>query len=161
MKAKEEYLIVKRARNGKGIFTTRTVKKNAVLFELKGKVVPYMRLWEEGGAYQDNAFRYGPETYLSPAGYLGDFLNHSCEPSAKMEKVNRRLYVRAIQPIKSGQEVTIDYATTLATDDIWRMHCNCGSKQCRKIIRNYTYLPVLVLENYKKRALIPAHILRI
>lgn len=36
---KEEFLIVKKARNGNGVFTTRAFGKNEPIFEVKGKLI--------------------------------------------------------------------------------------------------------------------------
>ena len=57
------------------------------------------------------------------------FLNHSCEPN-----VGPRgdITFVALRNIKTGEELTLDMAMTDTVP--FRMKCNCGSKNCRKVI---------------------------
>lgn len=154
-------LIVKKAKNGLGIFSTRPFKKGQVIFQVEGKRVHYLETNKWAGRFQDNTFRYGPDTYISPENELADYLNHSCIPNSKVEKINHKLYILAVSNIGKDQEILIDYSTILARDDIWVMKCSCGEKACRKRIVTYTRLPRQILEKYKALAIIPNYILKI
>jgi hypothetical protein len=157
----EPGLAVRKARNGHGIFTTRAFSKGHTIYRVKGKRYHYTALLRRGGTFLDNCFRYGPETYLSPEGYIGVYQNHSCEPNARVEKRNTKLYVVALQAIPKNTEVVIDYATITAADDIWTLRCNCGSGNCRKRIGSYVALQKSIFETYTRHGLIPTFILRI
>lgn len=60
----------------------------------------------------------------------------------------------AIKDIEKGEEITWDYSTTM-DEDIWEMDCNCGSKKCRKRIRDFKYLPKEIKERYVKLGIVP------
>src|SRR5690349_12530696 len=124
-------LIVAQTRTGLGLVATRRFRTSETIIKLVGRVVDARILWKRGGTFADNCFRFGPETYLDPGDGLGRYLNHSCEPSAAIHKENNQLFLFAVRPISAGDEVTIDYSTTLGDDDIWTMRCNCGHRQCR------------------------------
>ena len=156
----EKGVVIKRTRNGLGICATKKFKKSAVLFHVKGRVYNYKTINKISGTFQDNTFRFGQETYLSPAGYIGDFLNHSCKPNSAVKKLLGKLYIWAITDIAKGEEVTIDYSTTLASDDIWTMRCNCGQGECRKLIKRFNTLPKSLQQEYIAKNIVPTYILR-
>jgi hypothetical protein len=57
------------------------------------------------------------------------FLNHSCEPNVGVS--GQIMYV-AMRNIRSGEELTLDYA--MIDDAPIRMKCGCSSPRCRGII---------------------------
>ena len=107
----------------------------------------------------NNCFRYGPDTYLDPGTGPGRYLNHSCEPNAGIRKVGRRLELFAAKRIAPGEEVVIDYSTTIGDDDIWRMRCHCGSRRCRKWVGRFGLLPSRLKTSYLRRGLVPSQVL--
>lgn len=78
------------------------------------------------------------ESFGKDASDLGSawrYLNHSCEPNARME--GRDLV--ALRAIASGEQVTFDYNANewdMATPFL----CACGAAQCRGLIRGYRHL---------------------
>lgn len=86
----------------------------------------------------------GKDRWLYPKrGSFGWNLNHNCDPACGM----RGSYIVALRRIRKGDEITIDYSTT-NDDASWRMHCSCGSPDCRKTIKSVQYLPVRLLRRY-------------
>ena len=71
------------------------------------------------------------------------------------------MYVTAIEPITKGDEITFDYSTILADDNIWEMDCNCGEKTCRTRIKKFSSLPKRLKETYIRLGIVPKYILRI
>ena len=57
------------------------------------------------------------------------FINHSCNPNVGMRG---DIVMVAMRPIMNGEELVIDYA--MIDNNDFRMLCNCGSDNCRKII---------------------------
>lgn len=152
-------LPIKRARNGKGIFGKRDFTPQEVIFEVTGT---FIRGDEEDDIEEEtrnNTYRYDKEKYLSPEGRLGAMLNHSCEPNAKVVKKHKKLFIVATKDIPKGTEVVFDYSTILASDDIWRMDCNCGAKNCRGIIKKFNSLPKKTKRDYLLHAMVPKYIL--
>jgi SET domain-containing protein len=63
----------------------------------------------------------------------------------------------AIKNIQKGEEITWDYSTTMKNDD-WTMMCQCGAKNCRKIIKEFKFLPKERKLFYQKTGIIPQYI---
>jgi len=85
-------------------------------------------------AYQvdDDVYNgYHSDTECSEDQKLDWHLNHSCDPNVWYI---RKDLIEARRDIQKGQELTYDYATTQANTKM-AMPCNCGSKDCRKIIK--------------------------
>ena len=152
-------VVVRAGAIGKGLFTARRYDRGATIMRIPGKIVAADVLWDVGGTFADNCFRFGPETYLDPRDGPGRFLNHSCEPNAGVRKLNNRLYLFAAVGIPSGREVVIDYSTILGDDDIWTMRCHCGCGGCRRTIRRFGALPEATKSRYIEGGMVPGFIL--
>ena len=61
------------------------------------------------------------------------YINHSCEPNAFMKITYGHILFIALRDIEPGEEITIDYESTLHSDD---KRCICGAANCRGTI-NY------------------------
>jgi uncharacterized protein len=153
-------VIVADVRNGLGLVATKNFRRAQTIVKIPGRVVDAGILWDRGGTFADNCFRFGPETYLDPRDGPGRFLNHSCEPNAGIRKANNQLFLVAAQSIAAGEEILIDYSTILGDDDIWTMRCNCGGTSCRKKIKRFGSLPPALKQRYVERGLVPKYILQ-
>lgn len=142
-----------------GLFTTKPYKRNQTITRITGRRVSADFVWDAGGTFADNCFRFGPETFLDPLDGPGRHLNHSCAPNAAVVKRNHQLFLVAAGPIGKGREILIDYSTILGGDDIWTMRCKCGSRQCRGRIRNFATLSAELREHYVARRMVPGFIL--
>ncbi|MDQ1636748.1 MAG: uncharacterized protein QOF62_87 [Pyrinomonadaceae bacterium] len=59
------------------------------------------------------------------------YINHSCEPNAFMQIVYDHILFIALRDIRPGEEITIDYESTLHSD---KKRCVCGARKCRGTI---------------------------
>lgn len=59
------------------------------------------------------------------------YINHSCEPNAFMKIVYNHILFIALRNIEPGEEITIDYESTLHSDT---KRCGCGAQNCRGTI---------------------------
>jgi uncharacterized protein len=59
------------------------------------------------------------------------YINHSCEPNAFMKISYGHILFIALRDIEPGEEITIDYESTLHSDS---KRCVCGAKTCRGTI---------------------------
>lgn len=143
------------ARTGLGIFATRQFATGRTIGHISGRVHHWRVLWRRGGAFLANCFRFGEETYLDPGTGIGRWLNHSCAPNAAIRKRGRRLFLFAARDIRGGEELVIDYSTTIGDDDIYRMRCHCGARRCRGWIGRFGLLPPDIQRDYLKRGLVP------
>jgi hypothetical protein len=151
---------IRAARNGLGLFAVQAFAPRRTILHVTGRIHLADVLWERGGTFADNCYRFGPETYLDPGDSVGRYVNHSCEPNAGVRKTNNRLYLFAAARIPARRELTIDYSTILGDDDIWTMRCNCGTPSCRGRVRRFGSLPRATQADYVARGMVPGYILR-
>ena len=59
------------------------------------------------------------------------YINHSCEPNSYMKIVYDHILFIALRDIKPGEEITVDYESTLHSD---KKRCTCGAPSCRETI---------------------------
>ena len=59
------------------------------------------------------------------------YINHSCEPNAYMKILYGHILFIALRDIKAGEEITIDYESTLHSN---KKRCTCGAPSCRGTI---------------------------
>lgn len=157
----EKNLAVRSVRNGRGIVALKAFVPGVTVCHIKGKVVSgeaVWRHWDTDPRRGENCFRYDADHYLDPEGEIGAYANHSCNPNAGIVKTGRRLLLQAIRPIAAGDEITHDYSTLLGADDVWRMKCNCGADNCRKVVRSFCRLPAATLRRYRRLGVIPDYI---
>lgn len=153
-------LKVKKTRNGKGISVTRDFKNGDILYEVTGIFISGDEDEDIDDSLRDNAFRFDEDRYISPNGSIGDFQNHSCEPNAKVQKKGKKLFVVAVESIRKGEEVLIDYSTIIGADDSWIMVCNCGSAVCRTSVRSFDRLPRSIQKRYILEKMVPSYIVK-
>lgn len=129
---------------GKGIYLNKAVKKDETIFVFSGEEKTITsRLW----FHNPNALQVGYAKWLAPKkGATGQFLNHSCSPSAGL-KGNTKIV--AMRDLKKDEEVTIDYALS-ETYPLWHMKCMCGEKNCRKVVKPYQDMPAWRMKKYAK-----------
>lgn len=81
-------------------------------------------------AYQVDSDHYaGYESGVSED--EGDLMNHSCDPNTWFVDDGTMV---ARRPIKAGEEITYDYATS-EVSELFSLECLCGSENCRELIK--------------------------
>ena len=139
---------------GKGVFAKRTISRGEEFLELEGKVITFEEAREKGEA-EANPVQIGNDQYLDviPPGM---YLNHSCNPNAG---VVRDKVLIALRDIGEGEEVRIDYSTTMH-ENSWKMACRCGEKGCRKIVTDFQLLPEETQHKYLRLGVVQDFICR-
>jgi SET domain-containing protein len=59
------------------------------------------------------------------------YINHSCRPNSYLQTIGRRLIVMALRDIAPGEEITVDYVSSMHSD---RKRCSCKAPNCRGTI---------------------------
>ena len=59
------------------------------------------------------------------------YINHSCDPNSYMKILYGHIIFLALRDINPGEEITIDYESTLHSDS---KKCTCGAPSCRRTI---------------------------
>jgi len=127
---------------GVGVFATRNVKKGESISIFEGPPVVINSFKGIPKEVQDLLYPIGINQYLI-AKEPTVRINHSCDPNAGLKD---EVTLIAMRNIKKDEEVTFDYSTVTA--DEWELHCSCGAKSCRKVIRKYSDLDDEIKEKY-------------
>lgn len=152
-------LVVGDSKLGKSVFANNNFKKGEEIIEFTGKSFTRKQLPAPYNMDNDYYVQVGKNKYLGPSGSFDDFINHSCNPNSGLIFKNNKIILTAIKNIKKGNEIMWDYSTTIDEDD-WKMSCLCGSKLCRKKIRDFKYLPKKIKKKYIGLGIVPDFILK-
>ncbi|MFH1354172.1 MAG: SET domain-containing protein-lysine N-methyltransferase [bacterium] len=142
---KKSYLSPKvkkdKSKAGWGLFAIEPIDKDELLIDFtngRGKLIDLEeaeRLYEQGN---DRMIRVSDDMYFSDTTPDEledvDLVNHSCEPNCGMQGNYK---IVAMRDIKSGEEITIDYAMLENAD--YELACLCGSEVCRGTVTGYDW----------------------
>jgi hypothetical protein len=127
---------------GRGLFAKRSIKKGEIVFIMKGDIMKLNPRNRDKIFSNPNVVGIDKDTWINPRPpYV--YINHSCDPTVGVR--GRVTYV-ALRDISKGEEITFDYS--ISEDSSWYMRCNCGSKNCRKVIRSIRFLPPEFFKKY-------------
>lgn len=146
-------------RYGQGVFATSPIEKGRAIHVLAGRRITlneFIRLVNTGKEPLDDPLQVGVRTFLV-LDRLSRSFNHSCEPNAGIRGRNELF---ALRPIKSGEEITFDYSTTIAPT-IWTMACSCGSPNCRGTIGDIRSIPPPRLRWYREHGALQTYMRRV
>jgi len=126
------------AKQGAGIFARTAVRKGERLAIFGGKIMLIDDMYLLPEDLQRFPMQIEDRFVLGPAGTEPedtDFFNHSCDPNSGFRG---QVFLVAMRDICAGEEVTFDYAMTVAesvgSDMVFSLECGCGSAHCRKRI---------------------------
>lgn len=121
--------------HGKGVFTSRPIKKGEVVIVWGG-----IAFTQKGGALETaknpSIVGIGEDLYLSNPKdepfSIDDHMNHSCDPNIWMQD---EVTLIARRDIAADEELTADYAMWFAHEDYtMEQPCNCNAEACRKFV---------------------------
>lgn len=131
-------LIVKKSKiNNLGLFCTSDIPAHTLIIEYIGEKISdeetEIRDTENDKTGITYTFYLNKHWYIDGAvgGNESKYANHSCGPNCKVIRKNGRIFFYSKQLIKSGSELTIDYAYDKDSD---REICRCQDKNCRGFI---------------------------
>lgn len=132
--------------HGRGVIASDDIKKGERIFTIKGKKVKFLiDNQKKADSITYNLIGTGENTWTNPSSF-GLFYNHSCNPNSA---IRGKTTVVALRGIKRGEEVTSDYSLNEA-DIFWRFRCNCGEKNCRRVVRSIQFLSPKIFNKYKR-----------
>ncbi len=120
--------------NGQGCFATRFFPKGRKIAEYAGERIPQreavrrargrkvLRICAINQRWSLDGSRGGNGTH---------YINHSCAPNSFMMITYGHILFMALRDIHPGDEITLDYETTLHPDD---KRCYCQAPTCRGTI---------------------------
>jgi SET domain-containing protein len=120
--------------NGKGCFATMVFPRRKKIAEYTGELIPDAEATRRARARR--LLRICAIDHLwsldgSRGGNGTHYINHSCDPNAYMTTMYGHILFFALRDIQPGEEITIDYESTLHSD---KKRCYCGAKNCRGTI---------------------------
>jgi len=121
---------------GKGCFATRRFERWRKIAEYSGQLISNaeankrahrrrLRICALNNRWSLDGSRGGNGTH---------YINHSCEPNAFMKVTYNHILFIALRDINPGEEITIDYGSTLHSDS---KRCRCGALSCRGTINRF------------------------
>lgn len=123
---------VKRSGTGLGLFATERIKRGTWIIEYVGKVLR----GREVTACPSN--RYLFETCRtrmidgSTRKNTARYINHACKPNSQAEIFGGRVFIKAIHPIETGDEITYDYGKEYFDEFLKKPGCLCASCKLKK-----------------------------
>ena len=148
-----ELITVKEAKFGKGTFATRDIAQGSAIISVWGENITFSDSLELG-EQESYCLQVGIDKYIIPEEPFR-YSNHSCDPNSG---INERLQLFALRPIRTGEEVTWDYSTSML-ERHWTMRCSCGSPFCRRLITDFDLLPKHIQETYLRLGIVFPYIL--
>ena len=102
---------------GWGVYATQTISKNTRIIDYAGeKISNQVSLKREARYIRGGhiwCFKLTNRTVIDAGvgGNLARFINHACRPNCWFEIAGRTIWIRASRRIRTGEELTYDYAT--------------------------------------------------
>jgi SET domain-containing protein len=129
--------------HGKGVYTTRIIRKGTRIIEYTGARLPWKiarKLPPHDTSDIYHTFYYSLENGdVIDAGNGGNesrWINHSCEPNCATDEERSRIFIYALRTIYPGEELLYDYLIQPAERRTKRVErafaCFCGSPLCRR-----------------------------
>ena len=105
--------------HGFGVFAAEPINKNTRIIDYAGELIPNRRSARREARYLQQGciwvFRVNRAWSRDAAvgGNIARFINHSCTPNCwiEIDSRTRTIWIRASRPVRTGEELTYDYAT--------------------------------------------------
>lgn len=141
--------IMRSAIEGYGLFAIRPIKRDEIVGIKGGHIINWEKLKKVKHLIDDSYFQIDDNFVIGPlkkkeVSKIMMFLNHSCNPNVG---VRGEITFVAMRDIKTGEELTIDYAMT--DNDNYKTKCNCGQKNCRKVITGKDWQNNMLRNKYR------------
>jgi len=120
--------------SGMGLFAIKPIKKGEIVSIKGGHIVDLKtslkieKFLGDSFVEIDDNFAIGP-LEKNEVGKIMMFINHSCNPNVG---IRGEITCVAMRNIKKGEDLFFDYAMLACSS--YELKCNCGQKNCRKII---------------------------
>ena len=119
--------------HGLGVIACEEIKEGESAFIYGGVIIPRKEIGEYWKKMGHVGIQVEDDFWICPTSReeleKQGVINHSCDPNTGFRS---QLSLVAIKDIKSGEEITFDYAFTESFMEDFQ--CRCGSADCRKTI---------------------------
>jgi SET domain-containing protein len=128
--------------HGKGVFALRPIKKGETVIEYTGEIITWpeaLRRHPHDPSDPNHTFYFHIDDKrvidAKVGGNAARWINHACQPNCEADEVDGRVFIKALRPLKPGEELFYDYG--LIIDERYtpklkkQFECRCGSAKCR------------------------------
>lgn len=147
----EKVKVLESSIHGKGLFAIKNIKKGEMIAIKGGHIIDkktYLakkKLIGEAECQIADGFFLAPLTKDEYKDVM-IFLNHACNPNTGL--MGNIIFI-AIKDIPKKSEITIDYAF-YKDERGFKIHCQCGARECRKIVTGKDWQRKDVQRKHKK-----------
>jgi len=121
---KDDWVLVKKAKTGLGIFANKDIPKGECVLEYVGKIIS-----EEDAVKSRSKYLFEINSKLTIDGTdranRARYINHGCIPNCVVEKYRQRIFILTDKKIKVGEELTFDYGKEYFDEFIKPHGCKC------------------------------------
>ncbi|MDI9333183.1 MAG: SET domain-containing protein-lysine N-methyltransferase [Cytophagales bacterium] len=128
--------------HGRGVFAVKPIKKGERIIEYKGELITWREALDRhphDPSQPHHTFYFHIDDLCVIDGRVNGnwakWINHSCAPNCESDQVEHRVYIKALRPIKAGEELNYDYGLTIDERYTPKLKkefaCYCGSQHCR------------------------------
>jgi SET domain len=145
---------VGRGEFGLAVYANRSFPAGAYLIEFCGPRYHRSEVQSNLPGSDDRFVQIDSEHFMGPSGGMDDLVNHSCDPNAGLRFDEHGIFLVAIKPIQTGEEISWDYSTTSSRSTFF-MKCKCGAENCRQVIGDFEFLEPELQGHYRELGLLP------
>jgi SET domain-containing protein len=113
-----------------GVYAAERIPAHRKVIEYTGERISRRETKRRGSG--QFTYLFGLDSYWTLDGAVGgsgaEIINHSCDPNLRSSILNGHILYISKRLIQPGEELTVDYRFS---DEIERVRCSCGSKNCR------------------------------
>jgi SET domain-containing protein len=120
---------VKRGLHGLGLFAGENIKKGEIIIEYIGNILNKEEADKKVNAQYLFEITRNKTIDGSPRWNIARYANHSCDGNAESDIKQGRVFVKAAENIKEGEEIVYDYGEEFAKEYIAPKKCHCGAKK--------------------------------
>ncbi|MDI9330664.1 MAG: SET domain-containing protein-lysine N-methyltransferase [Alphaproteobacteria bacterium] len=128
--------------HGKGVFALAPIAAGETIIEYIGEIIDWkeaLRRHPHDPNDPNHTFYFHiDENHVIDALYGGNssrWFNHSCNPNCEADEIGGRVFIKALRPIRAGEELNYDYGLIIdepMTPQLKAQYpCWCGNRQCR------------------------------
>jgi uncharacterized protein len=128
--------------HGKGVYAVAPLARGEVIIEYKGEVISWKEALRRHPHDPDDPhhtfYFHIDDGHVIDAkvdGNAARWINHACEPNCEADEVDGRVFIKALRPIRPGEELFYDYGLVLDGRQTAKLkkqfECRCGGARCR------------------------------